>query len=366
VEEDIVFSIAVNNVLSKYLEPTQKVIDTYSPIKDVFSAKKQDLLALGLDRKTAENLLTTKSLDQAKKEFDWLKKKGYTPLSFWDRRYPDLLRETFDPPLVLYCAGEIECLENPSVSLVGARRPTPYGRAVAENLANELASKGLVIISGMARGIDSIAHWGALSGGRTIAVLGSGLNNIYPAENRALFDKITETGMVMTEYSKDTPPLGRHFPMRNRIISGLSLATVVLEATLKSGSLITAKLALDQNREVMAVPGNITSSLSQGSNWLIQNGAKPVTSWEDVIEGLPDPYKTQLLMKKQIRKRNKPPLSPQEKTIYSLLKTDSLIHIDELVTASSLSVPETLSALLKLELESRIYQSPGKFYQRKL
>ena len=170
----------------------------------------------------------------------------------------------------------------------------------------------------------------------------------------------------MTEYSKDSPPLGRHFPMRNRIISGLSLASVVLEATQKSGSLITAQLALDQNREVMAVPGNITSKLSQGTNWLIQNGAKAITPWEDVVEEFPEPYKEQFSQKKHKMKEIGPSLSPREKVIYDLLKTDSMTHIDELVTASSLSVPEALSVLLKLELEDMIHQSPGKFYQRKL
>ncbi len=365
-EEDLIYWIAVNNVLSEYLEPTRKIIDHFSPIKKVLSAERKDLLSLGLDKKTVGVLLSSKSLDQAKKEIDWLKKKGYTPLSFRDQRYPALLRETFNPPLVLYCAGRVETLEKPSVSMVGARKPTPYGRAVAENLASQLASKGLVIVSGMARGVDSIAHWGALKGGRTIAVLGSGLNNIYPPENRRLFNKITETGAVVTEYSKDRPPLGRHFPMRNRIISGLSLASVVLEATLKSGSLITARLALDQNREVMAVPGNITSKLSQGTNWLIQNGAKAITSWEDVVEEFPEPYKEQFSQKKHKMKEIGPSLSPREKIIYDLLKTDSITHIDELVTASSLSVPEALSVLLKLELEDMIHQSPGKFYQRKL
>jgi DNA processing protein len=257
-------------------------------------------------------------------------------------------------------------LKGPAVSVVGARKPSPYGRAVAERLARDLASRGLVIVSGLARGVDSIAHWGALEGGKTVAVLGSGLENIYPRENRALFEKIIEQGAVVSEFPPKSPPLGFHFPLRNRIISGLSYAVVVVEATKKSGSLISARLALEQNREVMAVPGNITSELSLGTNLLIQAGAKLVESWEDVVEELPSPLKEQLLNQKEEEMEERPSMSEQEKRVFEHLKPDSLTHVDELVDETEFSVSETLSFLLNLELKGLIYQRPGKYFQRRL
>lgn len=362
--EDLIYWIALNQVFSEDSKPPYKLIHRFASLKEIFSLRKQDLLSLGMAEWAADRLLQKNRIDLAKKEIDWLKKKGYTPVSLKDQRYPDLLREIFNPPLVLYCAGKIEVLKAPSIALVGARQPTPYGRVVAEKLAYDLASSGLIIVSGLARGIDSIAHRGAVKGGRTTAVLGSGLNNIYPREHGRLFEKIIETGIVMTEFPKDAAPLGRHFPMRNRIISGISLATVVVEATGRSGSLITARLALDQNREVMAVPGNITSPLSAGCNWLLQNGAKPITSWADIVQGLPSPHKERFCQKP---KEEKPlTLSNKEKTIYDLLKADSLIHIDEIISSCSYSVSETLSILLNLELEGLAHQAPGKYYQRNL
>jgi DNA processing protein len=218
----------------------------------------------------------------------------------------------------------------------------------------------------LARGIDSIAHWGALEGGKTVAVLGSGLENIYPRENRRLFEKIIERGAVISEFPAKSPPLGFHFPIRNRIISGLSLALVVVEATRKSGSLISARLALDQNREVMAVPGNITSDLSQGTNWLIKTGAKLIECWEDVAEELPSPLKEELLSQKKEGKKKPVSLNPREEKMFSLLKPDSLTHIDELIEGSDLSVSEVLSVLLNLELKDLIVQRPGKYFQRRL
>ena len=194
-------------------------------------------------------------------------------MTFEDAAYPPLLREIYDPPLVLYVSGRPETLAGPAVAIVGARRPTPYGRAVARRLAGDLASRGLVVVSGLARGIDTCAHSGAVeAGGRTVAVLGSGLDEIYPPENRDLAAKVGETGAVVTELPLGAPPLGFHFPLRNRIISGLATGLVVVEAARQSGSLITARLALEENREVMAVPGNVTSGLSEGTNGLIRSG----------------------------------------------------------------------------------------------
>lgn len=353
-------------VVSDSLRSAALITQNFSSIRDVFESSKKDLTAVGLEEKKAEALGSPNLLSKADLEVKRLDKKGYYVLTKEDKRYPEYLREIFDPPLVLYCAGRAEVLDVPAVSMVGARKPTPYGRAVAERLAEDLASRGLVVVSGLARGIDSIAHWGALKGGKTIAVLGSGLNRIYPKENRHLFEKIVDDGIVLSEYPLESPPLGYHFPLRNRIISGLSLASVVIEATRKSGSLITARLALEQNREVMAVPGSITSGLSWGTNWLIKNGAKLVEDWRDVVEELPLSLRERILSIEEKERKKAPSLNPEEKKVYNELETDTLTSIDELVERCHLSVSEVLSVLLSLELKDLITQRPGKFFQRKL
>ncbi|MDH5468891.1 MAG: DNA-processing protein DprA, partial [Candidatus Aminicenantes bacterium] len=246
-ENSLEYWIALNLALADDLKAAKKVVDHFPRLADAFTAGVDDFTVLGIDRERAERLASPKLLDQAQREIEKLAKKKYSILTQEDGSYPEYLREIFDPPFVLYCAGRVEALKGPAVSIVGARKPSAYGRAVAERLARDLASRGLVVVSGLARGIDSIAHWGALKGGRTVAVLGSGLDIIYPRENRSLFEKIIEQGAVVSELPLQSPPLGFHFPLRNRIISGLSLALVVVEATRKSGSLISARLALEQN-----------------------------------------------------------------------------------------------------------------------
>lgn len=364
VEDKRRYWVALNLVLAEDVRATKKVIDRFPRIQDVFTAAKVDLIALGIVEDDARLLTSSSILDQASEEIDRLERNGYFVITPEDADYPSYLGEIYDPPVVLYGAGQAEALKGPAVSIVGSRRPSVYGKSVAARLAEDLGSRGVVIVSGMARGIDSIAHEGALKGGRTVAVLGSGLDNIYPKENRALFRKISEHGAVITEFPSGSKPLGFHFPIRNRIISGLSLALVVVEATITSGSLISARLALDQNRTVLSVPGNITSRLSQGTNWLIKSGAKAVESWEDVAEELPSPLKEKLLS--QEKEEGRPSLSPREKSLYGLLKTDSLIHIDEILEKSDYSVSEALSLLLNLELKGLILQSPGKYYHRRL
>ena len=199
-----------------------------------------------------------------------------------------------------------------------------------------------------------------------MAVLGSGLDDVYPPENKGLFRKVAETGAVITEFPPRMPPFGFHFPLRNRIISGLSLATLVVEATRQSGSLITARLALEQNRDVMAIPGNLTSELSRGANWLIKSGAKLVETWEDVVEELPSPLRERLLAPKAEEKRTMPAMSPEERKVFDRLSPDALTHIDALVEETNASVSEMLSLLLSLELKGLVRQAPGKHFQRSL
>ena len=365
-EDSRKYWIALNLVLAENLKAAKKIVDRFPTIADAFKAGSREFIALGIEKETALVLTSPKILDQACREIERLERKNIFVLTYEDTNYPEYLREIFDPPFVLYCAGNVKALKGPAVSIVGARKTSAYGRAVAEKLARELASRGIVIVSGLARGVDSIAHWGALEGGITVAVLGSGLENIYPRENRALFGKIVEKGAVVSEFPLKSPALAYHFPIRNRIISGLSLAIIVVEASRRSGSLISARLALEQNREVMAVPGNITSELSQGTNWLIKAGAKPVESWEDVAEELPSPIKEHLLSQKEDKKEKPPSMSAQEKEVYELLKPDSLTHIDEVIEETEFSVSEILSTLLGLELKGLALQRPGKYFQRRL
>jgi DNA processing protein len=366
-EDNVKYWVALNIVLSEQLKAIKKLIIRFPDIQDLFQTSIADLQTLGLDEQTAAALISPKTLHRAENDIEKLLRKKYTILTLEDRKYPSYLRETFDPPCVLYCAGKVDVLEEPSVSIVGARKPTPYGIAVAEKLAFDLASRGAVVVSGLARGIDSIAHWGALQGGKTVAVMGSGLNMIYPRENKRLFERIIERGAVITEFPLKSPPLGYHFPMRNRIISGLSLAVAVIEATIRSGSLITARLALEQNREVMAVPGNTTSELSRGTNWLVKTGAKLVERWEDVAEELPPPLKDQLLAQKEEKiTKTLPPVTPHEEKVLALLKPDELTPVNELVEKSDFSVSEILSLSLQLELKGYISQSAGKNFQRKI
>lgn len=358
--------VALNLVLADYLRPAQKILEHFGSPEEIFRGSARDLETLGLEKDRARRLSSPTLLDEAARVLAALEKKGYFLLTREDDAYPGLLREIFDPPYVLYVAGDPGVLNEPSVAVVGARRPTPLGRAVSERLAKDLAACGLVVVSGMAVGIDSLAHWGALQAGRTVAVLGSGLDDVYPKENRNLFRKIAETGAVVSEFPPDARPLAYRFPLRNRVISGLALAVVVVEATRRSGSLITARLALEQNREVMAVPGNITSGLSSGTNWLIKTGAKLVETWEDVVEEFPSPLRERLLASKKEERSEKPEMSPEEKRIFDGLKTDELTHIDELVETTDVSVSEILARLLSLELKGLVRQSPGKNFQRSL
>jgi DNA processing protein len=223
-----------------------------------------------------------------------------------------------------------------------------------------------VIVSGLAVGIDAIAHWGALKGGRTVAVLGSGLENLYPKANRKLADRIAGNGAVVTEFPLDSEPFAQNFPRRNRIISGLARAVVVVEAAEKSGALITAHFALDQNRETMAVPGNITSELSRGANGLIKKGAKLIEGWEDVAEELSSPLRETLLSQREGETRPLPLMTDEEAAVYKLLKVDELAHIDDLMDQSGLSISELLALLLNLEIKGLITQSPGKYFQRRM
>jgi DNA processing protein len=349
----------VGNLLAK------RLLDFFETPQNIFQASAEKLLHVeGVTKRHVAALKNHKMPLKVTAELDLLARQNYRITTQADPDYPRLLREIPDPPPFLYVSGRL----NSSVlkiAVVGSRNATEYGLTTTKNLCAGLASLGIIIVSGMARGIDTAAHEGALAGGgKTIAVLGSGLERIYPAENTKLFHRISENGAVVSEFSLLTEPEGHNFPLRNRIISGMSLGTVVVEATKKSGSLITARLAAEQNREVFAVPGSIQSFKSTGTHTLIKQGAKLVEHVQDIVEELAPFLKT------NERSANTPPyevdenlssLSVDESQVCKALEPYP-IHIDKLIRKISMEPGKLSSILLKLELYSLIQQLPGKFF----
>jgi len=291
---------------------------------------------------------------------DCLQSKGIRVIFKGEREYPVLLRYIYDPPPVLYVRGELDPAALQTIAVVGARKATPYGLAVAEKLGRDLARKGFLVVSGMARGIDSAAHRGALAGGgKTLAVLGCGLNVVYPRENRRLMEEIAANGAVISEFPMDSGPAGWHFPRRNRIISGLSRGVVVVEAAEKSGSLITVDCALEQGREVFAVPGPVTGKLSRGPHNLIKMGAKLVDNVGDILEELgimPDTPK-----KDENNAHTIKGLNDAEKKLYSLLSLDP-VQSEELIQRTGMTGQEVTATLLGMEIRGLVKQLPGRRY----
>jgi DNA processing protein len=281
--------------------------------------------------------------------------------------YPDLLRWLPDPPPVLYVRGELLPEDKIAIAVVGSRRPSRYGRMMAERFGAELAGQGFTVVSGLARGVDGLAHQGALqAGGRTIAVLGCGINRVYPPEHRRLYDHISEQGSVVSEFGFDTKPDRWNFPRRNRIISGLTLGVVVVEATERSGSLHTAHHAIEQGREVFAVPGRIDVESSRGTHRLIQGGAKLVTGVGDILDELPEAVRVPALQRSKTRalvEEPMPDLSPQEAQVLGLLGVEEK-HIEAVIEASQLPAHLVAGILATLELQGVVRQFPGKFFAR--
>ena len=331
----------------------------------------------GIGPKTAEQIARTRDKFDAAAELELADKLGVWLITFADERYPPVLKKIYDPPPVLYIKGTITQSDNLCISIVGSRRCSLYGREQASRFAHLLSSAGFTICSGMARGIDSAAHQGALSaGGRTIAVQGCGLANIFPPENEKLFQLITESGACISELPLRYEPLSENFPPRNRIIAGLSLGTIVVEAGSYSGALITAKAALDNNRDVMAIPGKIDSPLSKGANQLLKQGAKLIDSVDDVTETLGyigDQLKshTSAAADKATEKVDKPlfdvsrlKLTDNERKIYDCLDKEP-VHIEQIITDTDLPPGSINAALISLRLKGLIKQLPGSFFLRK-
>jgi DNA processing protein len=338
----------------------KRLIKRFESPQAVFDASVNDLLIVdGISQRVAISIKNHSFPDWVEAELQKAAKRGYRIVVLTDAEYPPLLREIPDPPPYLYVSGRLGEIE-PSISVVGSRIATSYGIDATQELCMHLAQLNFTIVSGMAKGIDTAAHKGALMGkGKTVAVLGSGLGRIYPWENRELFKNISETGAVVSEFPLQAEPDPHNFPIRNRIISGMSLGTVIVEATKKSGSLITARLAAEQNREVFAVPGNIHSFKSTGTHSLIKQGAKLVENAQDILDEL----SALISVSKPTQKPAPPPpsvsLTDQEKQIIPLLEPYP-VHIDDLVRKSGMGAGRLSSILLTLELKGLVKQTPGK------
>lgn len=335
-------------------------------ISRLFSMDTEELASLGIPKEAYAIIRSRGYQPMSEEIYDWAIREDCQILLKGAPGYPALLEEIFDPPLILYARGRLEILRQPCIAIVGTRKPTIYGLQMAQGLAADLGSRGLSIVSGLARGIDAAAHRGCIdSKGTTIAVLGCGIDIVYPKEHQQLADKIIQNGLLLTEFAPGTAPTPQNFPIRNRIISGLSFGTIIIEAQEYSGSLITARLAMEQNREVFALPGNLTSPQSFGPNFLIKQGAKLVQSWRDVIEELPSDIRREILLKEDAKLPDKPELdmiSEEARQLLCLLKEDEAIHFDKLFSLCRLPISELSSRLLGLEMDERIRQLPGNLY----
>jgi DNA processing protein len=352
------------------------LLERFGSPDGVFAASRLELEAMRLSAITIESILNREFAERALAELEKIKAIGGDIILLDDGNYPALLREIPDPPIVLYVAGDWEnVLSAPCVAVIGSRNCSTYGKNAAEMLSRDLAERGLTIVSGFARGIDTAAHIGAIKAkGKTAAILGTGLDQAYPKENAKLREEIlSNNGAIITQFPFGTPPLGENFPYRNRVISGLSYAVLVIEASEKSGSLITARLAAEQNREILAVPGNITSQKSFGTNYLIKSGAKLLQHWQDVVAELPSEIAKKILPppldneKKRKQAELVPAgLSKNELTIWQALSTDDATHIDDLIEGSGLNFGEVNSALVSLEVKELLHVLPGKRYARRI
>src|SRR5690242_13434251 len=346
-----------------------KLLERFRTPQAVFSASRTELESAGVSGAVAQSIVSGCTFEDAARQQEKMRQAGAVLVTISDARYPSLLREIFDPPVLLFARGRLEFLQSIMLGVVGTRRPTPYGLAAAERLAADLAHAGLTIVSGMARGIDSAAHKGTLAaGGDTVAVLGCGVDIVYPSENRKLAADLAAKGLIVSEFAMGATAFPQNFPIRNRIISGMSAGVMVVEGAQYSGSAITAKLAMDQGREVFAVPGNITSKLSWGPNLLIKQGAKRVQDWNDVVSELPAESRRHLIdrgRKKILEAGGESPGADQAsllngpaaqldgtaRRVLEKLQVDCAVHLDDLLDkVEDISPSELIAALFELEM----------------
>ena len=375
--ESLPFWLALTRIDGLGIRGCHKLIEHFGSPQAAYMASLTELESCGVPARVAQAIFAQAALKDAERDVQEVAKADCVLIAFDSEEYPPLLKQIPDAPLLLYVRGDVKVLSQFAVAIVGSRRPSAYGSSVAHRLAHDLAQRQLVVASGLARGVDSAAHRGALEAkGKTVAVLGSGLDVIYPRENKKLADEIAKSGAVISEFPLGTSPSPENFPIRNRIISGLSLGVVVVEAAEYSGSLITARLALEQNREVFAVPGNITSAQSFGPNHLIKQGAKLVDQWMDVVEEFPSEVRMQLMPPAEVTETVpmgaetaslfQTSLTPDQKVVFDVLRADQTSFVDDIVGAAQMPHPRVLGVLLELEMNGLIRQLPGKNFIRKL
>ncbi len=358
-EEEVFYCLALSFVKDVGPLSARKLLARFKRPQNIFSASIEELAGCqDIGVKRAESIKAFQNWKAVEEHLNKIKNYGITLLRYTDSLYPQSLRELDDAPLLLYCKGNMLKEDALSIAVVGARGMTDYGRKVASQISSALASAGITVVSGLARGIDTVAHVGAIRAkGRTIAVMGSGIDIVYPPENKRLYEQIASSGCIISEFPLETPPEKHNFPRRNRLISGLSLGVLVVEAAQSSGSLITAEYALQQNKEVFAVPGRIDSMLSRGTNQLIRKGARLVQSAEDIIEELLPQLKGMI---KGMPSEEEPlEISDKEKAIFSRLREEPQ-HIDNILRDSGISAEEALSLLLNLEIKGIVRQIEGK------
>ena len=376
-EEDI-FWLALKLVPGLGARTSGKLLERFRTPQAIFRASRTELEGAGLSGSVAQSVASGCTFEDAAAQQQKMAETGATLITLGDSRYPQPLRGIFDPPIALFARGKVELLQTLMLGVVGTRRATAYGIAVAERLSADLAHAGLTIVSGMARGIDSASHRGTLAvDGNTVAVLGCGVDVVYPSENRKLMGEIVAKGLLVSEFPMGGIAFPQNFPIRNRIISGLSAGILVIEGAQYSGSSITAKLAMDQGREVFAVPGNITSKLSWGPNLLIKQGARLVQDWNDVVSELPVESRRHLIERSRklvaeagassgggqasLLPESGPQLDETARKVLGALQVDIAIHLDDLLEKiGDLSPSEAIAALFELEMLGLVKQLPGK------
>jgi DNA processing protein len=351
-----------------------RLIEEWPDVREIFHASRKDLENAGLSGSVAQSIASGCTFDEALLQHERALSMGCHILPYQHHLYPQQLRDLPDAPLVLFGLGEASLLNEVNVAVVGTRRPTAYGQAAAYKLSRDLAELEVCVVSGMARGVDTAAHRAALDvGGKTIAVFGCGVDMVYPAENRDLASEIADSGLLLSEFPMGTPAYPQNFPLRNRIVSGLSCGVLVVEGSQYSGSSITARLAMEHGREVFAVPGNITSRMSLGPNLLIKQGATLVQNANDVITQLPSQLRVQLYRKMHPQDEgpalaapdSEPAIDPLHRKVLAQLRPDEGRLLDELIEQiPTMSSSEIISALFQLEMEGYVRQDVGQRYTR--
>lgn len=354
-----------------------RLVEIFRTPQAIFRASRSELQAAGLSAALAQSIASGCAFEEAAEQHQKVSALGVDLVPITDPRYPPRLREIFDPPPLLYARGRVELLGNLMLGVVGTRRPTAYGTQVAGRLSKDLSEAGLTIASGMARGIDTAAHKAVIEAeGDTVAVFGCGVDEVYPSENRRLSEILAQKGLIVSEFPMGAPPFPQNFPVRNRIISGMSVGVLVVEGGEYSGSSITAKLAAEQNREMFAVPGNVTSKMSWGPNLLIKQGAKLVQEWNDVVTELKpedrrrllDQCRNRLNSGEKIQDESSSPFPASEingtvRAILKALKHDVPLGLDALIDAlEGIDTSDILAGLFELELGGMVRQMPGKSY----